>query len=166
MKRSIKTYLKRPSKDNTNRSANPSVTRASTILFETMQELKKHELKIKLNKKVTHYLKCPKLSRLWHKNRQRFQTQRDLVEDNIEMPQKFACPALPLQDFRRHPAPAVVRHYSSTRLPPNTAGSSWHLRRRRRSLLQSAKQCSSHLSLHFGYFQQTDGIGTGKRILI
>ena len=55
MKRSIKTYLKRPSKDNTNRSANPSVTRASTILFETMQELKKHELKIKQNKKVTHY---------------------------------------------------------------------------------------------------------------
>jgi cystathionine beta-lyase len=55
MKRSIKTYLKRPSKDNTNRSANPSVTRASTILFETMQELKKHELKIKQNKKITHY---------------------------------------------------------------------------------------------------------------
>ncbi len=55
MKRSIKTYLKRPSKDNTNRSANPSVTRASTILFDTMQELKKHELKIKQNKKITHY---------------------------------------------------------------------------------------------------------------
>jgi cystathionine beta-lyase len=55
MKNSIKTYLKRPSKDNTNRSANPSVTRASTILFNTMQELKKHELKIKQNKKITHY---------------------------------------------------------------------------------------------------------------
>ena len=55
MKRSIKTYLKRPSKDNTNRSANPSVTRASTILFDSMQELKKHELKIKQNKKITHY---------------------------------------------------------------------------------------------------------------
>ena len=55
MKKSIKTYLKRPSKDNTNRSANPSVTRASTILFDTMQELKKHELKIKQNKKITHY---------------------------------------------------------------------------------------------------------------
>ena len=55
MKRSIKTYLKRPSKDNTNRSANPSVTRASTILFDTMQELKNHELKIKQNKKITHY---------------------------------------------------------------------------------------------------------------
>ena len=55
MKKSIKTYLKRPSKDNTNRSANPSVTRASTILFNSMQELKKHELKIKQNKKITHY---------------------------------------------------------------------------------------------------------------
>ena len=55
MKKSIKTYLKRPSKDNTNRSANPSVTRASTILFDSMQELKKHELKIKQNKKITHY---------------------------------------------------------------------------------------------------------------
>ena len=55
MNKSIKTYLKRPSKDNTNRSANPSVTRASTILFDTMQELKKHELKIKQNKKITHY---------------------------------------------------------------------------------------------------------------
>ena len=55
MKKSIKTYLKRPSKDNTNRSANPSVTRASTILFDTMQELKKHELKIKQNKKISHY---------------------------------------------------------------------------------------------------------------
>jgi len=55
MKKSIKTYLKRPSKDNTNRSANPSVTRASTILFDSMQELKKHELKIKQNKKITYY---------------------------------------------------------------------------------------------------------------
>ena len=55
MKKSIKTYLKRPSKDNTNRSANPSVTRASTILFDTMQELKKHELKIKQNKKITFF---------------------------------------------------------------------------------------------------------------
>jgi len=55
MKKSIKTFLKRPSKDSTNRSANPSVTRASTILFNSMQELKNHELKIKQNKKITHY---------------------------------------------------------------------------------------------------------------
>ena len=42
-------------KDNTNRSANPPVTRASTILFNSMQEMYKHELKIKRHKKVSHY---------------------------------------------------------------------------------------------------------------
>ena len=47
MKKSISTFLKHPFKDNTNRSANPSVTRASTILFNSMQELYKHERKIK-----------------------------------------------------------------------------------------------------------------------
>ncbi len=55
MKKSISTFLKRPAKDNTNRSANPSVTRASTILFNTMQELNQHEKKIKANKKITYY---------------------------------------------------------------------------------------------------------------
>ena len=39
MKKSINTFLKHPTKDNTNRSANPPVARASTILFNTMQEL-------------------------------------------------------------------------------------------------------------------------------
>ena len=51
MKKSIKTFLKHPTKDNTNRSANPPVIRASTILFDTMQELKKHEKKLKNTKK-------------------------------------------------------------------------------------------------------------------
>ncbi len=55
MKKSISTFLKHPTKDNANRSANPSVTRASTILFNTMQELKKHERKIKANKKISYY---------------------------------------------------------------------------------------------------------------
>jgi len=55
MKKSISTFLKHPTKDNTNRSANPSVTRASTILFNSMQEMYKHELKIRQHKKVTHY---------------------------------------------------------------------------------------------------------------
>ncbi len=55
MKKSINTFLKHPTKDNTNRSANPPVTRASTILFNTMQEMYKHELKIKKHKKVSHY---------------------------------------------------------------------------------------------------------------
>ena len=55
MKKSISTFLKPPVKDNTNRSANPPVTRASTILFNSMQEMYKHELKIKRHKKVSHY---------------------------------------------------------------------------------------------------------------
>ncbi len=55
MTRSIKTFLKRPSKDNANRSANPPVIRASTILFNTMQELYQHEKKIKKHKKISYY---------------------------------------------------------------------------------------------------------------
>ena len=39
MKKSISTFLKHPTKDNINRSANPPVSRASTILFNSMQEL-------------------------------------------------------------------------------------------------------------------------------
>ena len=42
MKKSVKTF-KALTKDNSNRSANPAVIRASTILFNTMQELYKHE---------------------------------------------------------------------------------------------------------------------------
>ncbi len=55
MKKSISTFLKHPSIDKANRSANPPVTRASTILFDTMQELKAHEKKIKAHKSVRHY---------------------------------------------------------------------------------------------------------------
>ncbi len=55
MKKSIKTFLKHPTKDNSNRSANPAVIRASTILFDSMQELYQHEKKIKKHKKISHY---------------------------------------------------------------------------------------------------------------
>ena len=55
MKNSIKTFLKHPTKDSSNRSANPAVIRASTILFNTMQELYQHEEKIKKNQKISHY---------------------------------------------------------------------------------------------------------------
>ena len=55
MKKSTSTFLKHPTIDNVNRSANPPVTRASTILFKTMQEMYQHELKIKKHKKITHY---------------------------------------------------------------------------------------------------------------
>ena len=55
MKKSIKTFLKHPLKDTLNRSANPPVIRASTILFDTMQELYQHEKKVKKHQKVSHY---------------------------------------------------------------------------------------------------------------
>ena len=55
MKKSIKTFLKHPTKDSSHRSANPAVIRASTILFNTMQELYQHERKIKKHQKISHY---------------------------------------------------------------------------------------------------------------
>ena len=55
MKKSISTFLAQPTKDNNNRSANPPVIRASTILFNSMQEMIQHEKKVKTYKKITHY---------------------------------------------------------------------------------------------------------------
>ena len=55
MKKSTSTFLKHPTKDIINRSANPPVTRASTILFNSMQELDRHEKNIKANKKINYY---------------------------------------------------------------------------------------------------------------
>ena len=55
MKKSIKTFLKHPTRDPSNRSANPAVIRASTILFNSMQELYQHEKKIKKHQKISHY---------------------------------------------------------------------------------------------------------------
>ena len=47
MKKSINTLLKHSSFSKINRSANPAVVRASTILFDSMQELASHEKKLK-----------------------------------------------------------------------------------------------------------------------
>ena len=55
MKKSINTLLKHSSQDKINKSANPAVVRASTILFDSMQELARHEKKIAQGKKITHY---------------------------------------------------------------------------------------------------------------
>jgi len=55
MKKSINTLLKHISSSKVNRSANPAVVRASTILFDSMQELAAHEKKISQDKPVTHY---------------------------------------------------------------------------------------------------------------
>ena len=53
MKKSISTFLKHPTKDTSNKSANPPVIRASTILFDTMQDLYQHEKNQKASKDYT-----------------------------------------------------------------------------------------------------------------
>jgi cysteine-S-conjugate beta-lyase len=55
MPKSIKTYLKTAAKDYNSRSVNPPVVRASTILFKTMQELRKHQKNISKGKDVEHW---------------------------------------------------------------------------------------------------------------
>ena len=55
MGKSIKTYLKTAAKDYSSRSVNPPVVRASTILFKTMQELRKHQKDIAKEKDVEHW---------------------------------------------------------------------------------------------------------------
>jgi cysteine-S-conjugate beta-lyase len=55
MNKSIKTYLKTAAKDYNSRSVNPPIVRASTILFKTMQELRKHQAKIAKGKDVDHW---------------------------------------------------------------------------------------------------------------
>jgi cystathionine beta-lyase len=55
MKKSINTLLKHSSFSKINRSANPAVVRASTILFNSMQELASHEKKILKDQPITHF---------------------------------------------------------------------------------------------------------------
>jgi len=55
MKKSINTLLKHSTFSKINRSANPPVVRASTILFDSMQELASHEKKILKDNPITHY---------------------------------------------------------------------------------------------------------------
>jgi len=55
MTKSIKTYLKTAAKDYSSRSVNPPVVRASTILFKTMQELRRHQKNIAKGKDVEHW---------------------------------------------------------------------------------------------------------------
>ena len=51
MKKSIKTFLKTAGKDNIAKSANPAIVRASTIYFDTIQEMRKHQKDIAKGKK-------------------------------------------------------------------------------------------------------------------
>ncbi len=55
MAKSIKSFLKSAEKDKISRSANPAIVRASTIYFNTMQEMRKHQKNISRGKKVTHW---------------------------------------------------------------------------------------------------------------
>ena len=55
MGKSIKTFLKSAAKDYVSRSVNPPVVRASTILFKTMQELRKHQKDIAKGKEVAYW---------------------------------------------------------------------------------------------------------------
>ena len=55
MKKTEKTFLKTAAKDYIARSVNPPIVRASTILFKTMQELRKHQRNIARGKDVAHW---------------------------------------------------------------------------------------------------------------
>jgi len=55
MKKSTKTFLKTAGKDNIAKSANPAIVRASTIYFDTIQEMRKHQKDIARGKKVKHW---------------------------------------------------------------------------------------------------------------
>ena len=55
MKKNVKTFLKSAAKDYIVRSVNPPIVRASTILFKTMQELRKHQKNIAKGKDVSHW---------------------------------------------------------------------------------------------------------------
>jgi len=55
MKKSIKTFLKIAGKDKVSKSSNPAIVRASTIYFDTMQEMRKHQRKIASGKKIKYW---------------------------------------------------------------------------------------------------------------
>jgi Cystathionine beta-lyases/cystathionine gamma-synthases len=55
MDKSFKTFLKHTAKDYYNQSVNPPVVRASTIIFKTMNELRKTQAKGKKNPTGGHF---------------------------------------------------------------------------------------------------------------
>jgi len=55
MKKTISTFLKYAEKDKIARSANPAIVRASTVYFQTMQEMRKHQKNIAKGKKVSFW---------------------------------------------------------------------------------------------------------------
>ena len=55
MSRSFKTFLKHTAKDFHNQSVNPPVVRASTIIFKSMQHIRKTQAKAQKNPTGGHY---------------------------------------------------------------------------------------------------------------
>ena len=55
MKKSTGTFLKQAGHDKINRSANPAIVRASTILFKSIQELRAHQKNLKKDKKISYW---------------------------------------------------------------------------------------------------------------
>ena len=55
MKKSVRTFLKIAEKDKDARSANPPIVRASTVYFETIQEMRRHQKNIAKGNKVAHW---------------------------------------------------------------------------------------------------------------
>ena len=55
MSKSFKTFLKHTAKDFHNQSVNPPVVRASTIIFKSMQDIRKTQAKAKKNPIGGHY---------------------------------------------------------------------------------------------------------------
>ena len=55
MKKSINTFLKHTAKDFHNQSVNPPVERASTIIFKSLQDIRKMQQKYKKDPRVGHF---------------------------------------------------------------------------------------------------------------
>ena len=55
MSKSFKTFLKHTAKDFHNQSVNPPVVRASTIIFKSMQHIRKTQAKAQKNPIGGHY---------------------------------------------------------------------------------------------------------------
>ena len=55
MTKSFKTFLKHTAKDYHNQSVNPPVVRASTIIFKSMQDIRKMQNKAKKNPTGGHF---------------------------------------------------------------------------------------------------------------
>ena len=56
MSKSFRTFLKHTAKDFHNQSVNPPVVRASTIIFKSMQHIRKTQLKAQRNPTGGHYI--------------------------------------------------------------------------------------------------------------